>query len=66
MDGKTKPSELYIAKNIITWDEKNLKYFDEGLNDTQYWGEHGASIELINIGTTEKPSTIRFDDDVQK
>jgi hypothetical protein len=52
MDGKTKFSELYIAKdNIITWDENNLEYFDEGLNDTQDWGEHGASI-------------IRSDDDV--
>jgi len=36
MDDKTKLSELYIAEdNIITWDEKNVEYFDEGLNDIQ-------------------------------
>ncbi len=36
MDGRTKPNELYIAKdNIITWDEKNVEYFEDGLNDIQ-------------------------------
>jgi hypothetical protein len=42
MGGKTKFSELYIAEdNIITSNEKNVKYFDEGLNDIQDWGERG-------------------------
>jgi hypothetical protein len=36
MDGRTKPNELYIAKdNIITWDEKNVEYFENGINDIQ-------------------------------
>jgi hypothetical protein len=34
MDGRIKLSELYIVEdNIITSNEKNAKYFDEGLND---------------------------------
>ncbi len=67
MDGKTKPNELFITEdNIIIIDEKNVEYFDEGLDNTQYQGEHGASIELINIDTTKEPFTIGSDDDVQK
>jgi hypothetical protein len=66
MNGKIKPSELHIAEDNITSNEKNLKYFDEGLNDTQDWGEHEASIKLINISIAKEPSTIRCDDDVQK
>jgi hypothetical protein len=37
MDGKTKPNELFITEdNIIIIDEKNVEYFDEGLDNTQY------------------------------
>ncbi len=65
MDGKSKPNELFITEdNIIIIDEKNVEYFDEGLNDIQDQGEHVALIELINIGTREEPSTIGSDDDV--
>jgi hypothetical protein len=36
MDGKSKPNELFITEdNIIIIDEKNVEYFDEGLNDIQ-------------------------------
>jgi hypothetical protein len=64
MDGKTKPSELYIAENIIASNEKNAENFNEGLNDTQDWGEHGTIVELINIGNAKEPTTISYDDDV--
>jgi hypothetical protein len=67
MDGKTKANGLYTAKNnIIASDEDNAKNFNEGLNDTQGWGEHGTILRLINIGIIEEPSTIRSYDDVQE
>jgi len=45
MDGRTKPSELYIIEdNIIASNEDNVKKFDEDLNDIQGWGEHGIVV----------------------
>jgi hypothetical protein len=36
MDGKTKLTKLYIAKNNnIALNEKNAENYDKGLNDTQ-------------------------------
>ncbi len=65
MDGRTKFSELYIAKdNIITSKEKNEKNSNEGLNDIQSWGEHGVVVKLINIGIVKQPTIIRSNDDV--
>jgi hypothetical protein len=47
-----KPNELYVANhNNNTSDEDNEKNFDETINDTQGYGENGATIELINITT---------------
>ncbi len=67
MDGKTKLTKLYIAKNnSIALNEKNAENYDKGLNDTQDQGEHGTIIELINIGIVKEPPTISYDDDVQE
>jgi hypothetical protein len=67
MDGKTRLNELYTTKdNIITLNEKNVEYSDEGLNDTQGWGEHGATVELINTCIIKEPVTIRSYDDVHE
>jgi hypothetical protein len=67
MDGKTKLNELYTAKdNIITLDVKNAENSDEVLNDTQGWGEHGATVELINTSIIKESITTRSYDDVHE
>ncbi len=46
-DGRTKPNELYTTKdNIIASNENNAKNSNEGLNDTQDWGEHGVVVKF--------------------
>jgi hypothetical protein len=58
-----KPNELYPANhNNNTSNEDNEKNFDETINETQGWGENGATIELINITTiTNDTGTTRTD-----
>jgi hypothetical protein len=68
MDGRTKPSELYIVDgNNNTLDEDYEIFFDEANNDTEGWGEDGIVTYVINIATTTNDiATIRIDVDGQE
>jgi hypothetical protein len=61
MDGRTKPSELYIVDhNNNTSSEDNVENSDEAMNDTKGWGENGTTTKLINIATTiDEPTTTK-------
>jgi len=52
MDGRTKPSELYIVDHNNTSNEDNAENSNETMNDIEGWGEDGTTIELIDITTT--------------
>jgi len=52
MDGRTKPSEFYVADYNNASNEDNEENSDEVINDTKDWGEDGIVVELINITTT--------------
>ncbi len=63
MDGRTKPNEFYIINcNNGTFDEDNVKNFDEVMNDIEGWDENGVATKLINIATIiDEPATTRID-----
>jgi len=63
MDGRTKPNEFYIINcNNGTFDEDNVKNFDEVMNDIEGWDENGVATKLINIATIiDELATTRVD-----
>jgi ribose 5-phosphate isomerase len=65
MDGRTKPSELYIVdhnNNIL--DEDNEKIYNETINDIEGWVEDGITTDVIKIATSiDDTATTRTDVD---
>jgi hypothetical protein len=68
MDGKTKPTELYVTnRKNNTLNEDNEKNSDETINDIEGRGEDGIVAKLINIAIpTYDTTTIRIDVDGQE
>jgi hypothetical protein len=68
MDGRTKPSELYVVdhnNNIL--DEDNEKKSNETINDTEGWAKNGITADVIKIATiTDDIATTKNDVDGQE